>query len=173
MAQKFWRIRFKFVQCILNCNFVKFVIYLPLKSVWPFIWTNLNPLHQRMHCARFLNFIIIISLYRNYLPLEKDVAIHWPILNSLHPSLLWAKFGWNYPSDSWDMNMWKVYRQTDRQTESDGRRTTCDQTSSLERPSMVQQYTLFNFLFFSCKIMSNWYYTQNSIREGTDEQKTK
>ena len=30
-----------------------FVIISPWKRVWPFIWTNLNPLHPRMLCAKF------------------------------------------------------------------------------------------------------------------------
>ena len=30
-----------------------FAIISPFKRVWPFIWTNLNPLHPRMLCARF------------------------------------------------------------------------------------------------------------------------
>ena len=120
-----------------------------------------------MHCARFLNFIIIISLYRNYLPLEKDVAIH---LNNLEfPS----------PKDALSLVLLKLAQwflsyehvkslQTDGQT--DRQRQTVDGSQAISGSAL---YTLFNFLFFSCKIMSNWYYTQNSIREGTDEQKTK
>ena len=30
-----------------------FLFISSLKRVWPFIWTNLNPLHQRMLCAKF------------------------------------------------------------------------------------------------------------------------
>jgi hypothetical protein len=33
--------------------FLFFVIISPLKRSWPFIWTNLNPLHPRMICAKF------------------------------------------------------------------------------------------------------------------------
>ena len=29
------------------------VIISPWKRAWPFIWTNLNPLHSRMLCAKF------------------------------------------------------------------------------------------------------------------------
>ena len=29
-----------------------FVIIFPWKRVWPFIWTNLNPLHPKMLCAK-------------------------------------------------------------------------------------------------------------------------
>ena len=57
-----------------------FVIVFPWKRVWPFIWSNLNPLHPRTPqwflTGRFLNFVNVFSLFRNYLPLEKGVAIH-------------------------------------------------------------------------------------------------
>ena len=145
MAQKFWRIRFKFFQSILNCNFVKFVIYLPLKSVWPFIWTNLNPLHQRMHCARFLNFIIIISLYRNYLPLEKDVAIH---LNNLEfppskdaLSKVWLKLS------QWFLRYEHVKSlQTDGQTDRD-RRSTDDMRSDKLTWASINGSALYSVQF--------------------------
>ena len=63
-----------------------FVIISPWKRAEPFIWTNLNPLHPRMLCA---------------------------------------KFGWNWPSSSGeeDENV-KIYRQTDGRTDGqteDGR----------------------------------------------------
>ena len=44
-------------------NFNIFAIISPWKRLWPFIWTNLNPIHPRMLCA---------------------------------------KFGWNWPSGSWE-----------------------------------------------------------------------
>ena len=34
-------------------NFTIFVIIYPWKSVWPFIWTNLNPINQMMISAKF------------------------------------------------------------------------------------------------------------------------
>ena len=37
-------------------------------------------------------------LFRNYLPLEKDVALHLINLNPLHTKMLCAKFGWNWSS---------------------------------------------------------------------------
>ena len=33
--------------------FLHFMIISPLKRTGPFIWTNLNPLHPRMHCVKF------------------------------------------------------------------------------------------------------------------------
>ena len=41
-------------------------------------------------------------MFHNYLPLEKGGAFIWTNLNPLHPRMLWAKFGWNLPSSSWE-----------------------------------------------------------------------
>ena len=52
LVQWFCRRRrfFKFSQCISQFhNYLPF----PWKMVGPFIWTNLNPLHPRMLCAKF------------------------------------------------------------------------------------------------------------------------
>ena len=38
---------------ILSMYFHHFIIISPLKRPGPFIWTNLNPLHLRMLCAKF------------------------------------------------------------------------------------------------------------------------
>ena len=85
-----------------------FVIISPWIGAAPFIWTNLNTLHPRMHCAKFgwnwpcgskeedfFNFVNVFSLFRNYLPLEKDSAFIWTNLNPLHPRILCDKFCWN------------------------------------------------------------------------------
>ena len=40
------------------------------------------------------------SLFPNYPPLEKGSTLESPPLNPLHPSMLCAKFGWNWPSGS-------------------------------------------------------------------------
>ena len=42
----------KNIKC-LRPNFTFFVIISPLKRTWPFIWTNLNPLHLKMICTKF------------------------------------------------------------------------------------------------------------------------
>ena len=63
-----------------------FLMIFPLKRTWLFIGKNLNSLHSRLFCARveigvivleknIFNFISIFSLFRNYLPLDKDVAL--------------------------------------------------------------------------------------------------
>ena len=49
MAQWFWRRRF----FNLSIYFRYFVIISPWKRVGPFIWTNLNPHHPSMFCAKF------------------------------------------------------------------------------------------------------------------------
>ena len=67
--------------------FHNFWIISPWKRAGPIIWTNLNPLHLRMLCAKFgwnwpsgsgEDFKICqwISQFRNYLPLEKGGAHH-------------------------------------------------------------------------------------------------
>ena len=65
-----------------------FFIISPLKRVGPFIWTNLNPHHTRMLCA---------------------------------------KFGWNWPSGSWEedenVKSLQTEGQTDRRTMTDNRRS--------------------------------------------------
>ena len=74
-----------------------FVIISPWKRAESIIWTNLNPLHPRMLCAKFgWNWLsgsgeedfLISSMYfwlfRNYLPLEKGGALH---LNKLESTL--------------------------------------------------------------------------------------
>jgi hypothetical protein len=68
-----------------------FVIISPLKSTWPFIWTNENPLYLKMICIKFdwnwparsgedffKNFQCIFTLL--LLPLGKGVPLH---LNNL------------------------------------------------------------------------------------------
>ena len=112
-----------------------FVIISPRKRVGSFIWTNLNPLHPRMLCAKFgWNWLSgsveedfwISSMYFRYFiinpPWRRVGPFIWKNLNPLHPRMLCAKFGWNWPSGSGERwKMWKVYRQrrTDGQTTDD------------------------------------------------------
>ena len=82
---------------ISSMYFHYFVIISPWKRVGPFVWTNLNPLHPRMLCAKFgwnwlsgsgeedfFNVVNVFSLFNNYLPLEKGGALH---LNKLESPL--------------------------------------------------------------------------------------
>ena len=59
-----------------------------------------------------------LSIYY-YLPFEKDVALHLKKLESLHPRILCAKFGWNWPSGSREEDENVKSLQTDRQTTDD------------------------------------------------------
>ena len=75
-------------------NFYYFIIIFPLKKVWPFIWTNM------FWTRRILNFVNEFLLFHKNLPLGKGGALHLNRLQSLHPNMLSAKFGWNWPCDS-------------------------------------------------------------------------
>ena len=107
-----------------------FVIMPPWKRACPFIWTNLNPLHPKnVLCQislkleqwfwgrRFLYFVNVFSLFRNYPPLDKGVFLHLNIpftQGCLVPSLV--EIGLLVLEK---MKMWKfIDRQTDnRQSE--------------------------------------------------------
>ena len=96
----------------------------------PFIWTNLNPLHPRMLCAKFgwnwpsgsekkifkfrqcIFAIVIISHWKSLW------SFIWWNLNPLHPRMLCAKFGWNWPSGSWEEDENVKSLQMDRQTDN-------------------------------------------------------
>ena len=69
-------------------HFRYFVIISPWKRTGLFKWTNLNPHHPRMLCAKigwnwegglakkiFWNFFNLFSLFRNYPPLKNDEAL--------------------------------------------------------------------------------------------------
>ena len=131
---------------ISSMYFHYFVIIFPRKRAGLFIWTKLNPLLPKILFANFgrnwlsgsgggdffKKFVNVISLYCNYLPLEKGGALH---LNNLNPRHLrdtlcqvWLKLA------QWSWRRWKFEKFTDRQTDglTDRRRTTSDQKSSLE-----------------------------------------
>ena len=108
LAESFWRRRFlKFINWMYFCYFV-ITCTSPWKRAWPFIWGNLkSPPSRDALCSfvqslvelvqwfwrrRFLNFINAFSLFCNYFPLEKGVALYF--------------------------KMWKVSRQMDGQTDN-------------------------------------------------------
>ena len=129
--------------------------YLPLEKAGPFIWINLNSLHPRMLCAKFgWNWLsgsgeedfLISSMYFHYFviisPWKRAEPSIWTNLNPLHPRMLCAKFGWNWPSGSGEEDENVKSLQTDRQTDRwtdrrTDRRTTGDQKSSLELSAQV------------------------------------
>ena len=51
---------------------------------------------------RFLNFVYVFSLLRIISPWKKAGPFIWTNLNPLHPRMLCAKFGSNWPSGSGD-----------------------------------------------------------------------
>ena len=85
----------------------------------------LSPLYPWMLCVKFgwnwpsdswedfFNFIIVFSLFRNYLPLEEDVALHLNKLESPSPkevlSQVWLKLA------KWFWRRWKCEKFTDGQ----------------------------------------------------------
>ena len=90
-----------------------FIIISPWKRAGSFNWTNLNPLHPRMLCAKFgwnwlngsgeedfwissiyFRYFIIISPWRMVGPFI------WTNLNLLHQMIFSAKFSGKYPSGS-------------------------------------------------------------------------
>ena len=99
---------------ISSMYFHYFIIISPLKRTGPFIWTNLNPLHPRMLCAKFgwnwpsgsgeEGFKNFVNVYFHYFiiisPLKRAGPLIWTNLNPLHPRMLCVKFGWNGPSCS-------------------------------------------------------------------------
>ena len=84
-----------------------------MRIYWFFIWTNWNPLHPRMLCAKFgWNWasgsveedFLILSMYFLYFviisPWKRAGPFIWTNWNPLHPRMLCAKFSWNWPSGS-------------------------------------------------------------------------
>ena len=112
-----------------------FPIISPLGRAWPFIWTNLQSLQQRILCAKmllklaqwfwrrwFLKVILFFCYLAIFSPLGRAcMALHLKKnLNPLHQGILCAKFGWNRPMVlEKKIKMWKDYRRTDRQTTDD------------------------------------------------------
>ena len=88
-----------------------------MRIKWFFIWTNLNPLHPRMLCAKFSwnwpsgsgeEDVFISSMYWSYFeiisPWRRVGPFTWTNLNSLHPRMLCDKYGWNWLSGSGEEN---------------------------------------------------------------------
>ena len=88
-----------------------------MRIYWFFIWTNLNPLHPRMLCAKFgWNWpsgsgeedFKISSMYFHYFviisPWKRAGPFIWTKFNLPHPRMLCAKFGWNWLSGSGEEN---------------------------------------------------------------------
>ena len=114
---------------ILSMYFRYFIIISPSKRLWPVIWIKFNPLYPRIRWAKFgwnwqnssgeeglyillihFCYFIIISNWKRMWPFI------WTNLNSLHPRMCCAKFGWNWPSGSGeDQNMKSLQTDNSRQ----------------------------------------------------------
>ena len=124
--------------------FCYFVIITPWKGQGPSFEQTWIPFTQRCFVPSLVEIspvvlekkilkknINMFSLFCNYLLLEKGVALH---LNLLYPRIHCAKFGWNWPSDSWEDDENVKSLQTDKQTD---RQTKSYQKSSLELSAQV------------------------------------
>ena len=100
------------------------------------VWLNFGPVVLEKKIV--FNFVNVVCLFHNYIPLERVGPFIWTNTNPLHPRMLCAKFSWNWPSGSWEdvenkKKYWKTDRQTDRQMDrqtdwqTDRRRTKGDQ----------------------------------------------
>ena len=72
----------------IKADWLKVVIISPWKTTWPFIRTNLNPLHPSMLYARLCEWNWLwwkrfFFQFRCYIPMESGVALHLNKLESL------------------------------------------------------------------------------------------
>ena len=99
------------------CRYI-FTVISPWKRAWPFVWTNIISHPKYALCQvwlklalwylrRFLKLVNVFSLFPYYLPLEMGGVLHLN-LNPHNPRMLWAKFGWNWPCDSWKHNFFSL-----------------------------------------------------------------
>ena len=101
-----------------------FAIVSPWIRSWSFFWMNLNPLHTRMICLNKIGPVVhkknilkwphpisalkkVFKIYQYIFyilaiisPWKQTIIMIWINLNSFHPRILLAKFGWNWPN-SW------------------------------------------------------------------------
>jgi hypothetical protein len=81
-------------------HFYIFVIISPLKSTWPFIWSNVNLLHPRIICTKFdwilpagsgeKDFKNSVYFYSFAIisPSRRDIPFVWIKLNPLHQRII-------------------------------------------------------------------------------------
>ena len=123
-----------------------------MRNQWFFIWTKLNPIHQRLLCAKFVlnrpsgsgeeDFLILSIYFRFFLiisPWKREGPFIWTNLNPLHPRMLCAKFGWNWPSGSWEEVKNRKSLQTDGQTDGQTDRQTDDGRKAIRKAHLSFQ----------------------------------
>ena len=99
--------------------FHHFVIISPWKRARSFIWTNLNPLHPSMLCAKFgWNWLSgsgeedfrISSIYFFYFVIvstwKRAGSLPLTNLNPLNPTMNCAEFGWHWLNGSGEEDIW-------------------------------------------------------------------
>ena len=93
-----------FLTSSMHCS--NFLIFSSWKRAKPFVWTNLNPLHPRMLCAKFGwtwpscsgedDFSNLLMYFRNFEIISPWIwggSFIWTNLNPLHPRMHCDKFG--------------------------------------------------------------------------------
>ena len=98
------------------------------------LWQVLFKLVQWFLRRKFLNFVNVFLLFRNYLPLEKGMTLHFNKLESPSPKDALCQVWLKLVQWFW-RRQWKCEKFTDGRT--DRRRTTGDQKSSLELSAQV------------------------------------
>ena len=79
--------------------------------------TNLVEIRPVVLEEKILNFVNVFLLFHFYLPLEKIEPLHLNKLESQSPKDALCKFGWNWPSGSWEEDENEKSLQTDGQTD--------------------------------------------------------
>ena len=98
-----------------------------------------------------------ISLIRYNLPLEKGVALHLNKIESPHPRMLCAKFGWNWPSGSVEDENVKSLQTDERMDEERPGKLTRFQLKRAKKWRWVRYFSwfircIFNFFHITSPI---------------------
>ena len=106
LVQWFFRTRFFSISSMYFCYFATIS---PWKRATP------SPLPKDAFCQVLLNWFSgsweedFFLLFRNYLPLEKGGSFIWTNISPLNPRMQCSKFGWNWPSWSWEDYISSMY----------------------------------------------------------------
>ena len=128
-----------------------FIIILPLRRVWPLIWSKLNSLSLWLQYIKFgsgkedsisfYNFAIIPCWWKVI-----SFIIIWTKLIFLHPWMFCVKSGWNQFSGP-------SQRERERERERETDRQTCNKTIKLMRPHYWPVSLLVVFQQLSCGLL--------------------